>query len=306
MPAPAATERHALVRAWKDLLSVLRLGVGTWSQPQSVSIDRFYSMCPEEVADFLGGRLLNFGYWDGAPADQQNAARNLIHEVAHLAELQSGESLLDVGCGFGEAALMFQQEYEVGKVVGVNVTEHHLEFARARAKERGAEDAVEFRFGDATRLPLEDLSFDKVIALESAFHFDSREAFLREAARVLKPGGRLTLADVVPLQPRKGRVKKYVASKFWLVPPANNYGPDEYALKLQEAGFEHIELRSVGDEVYPGYVDWTLAPANLKRLNKQLGVTKATLYRWQTQLLGSLFQSGQLDYFLISASKPTS
>lgn len=306
MPAPATTQRHALVRAWNDVFSVLRLGVGTLLQPQSVSIDRFYSMCPEEVADFLGGRLLNFGYWDGTTADQQNAARALVHEVARLADLQSGESLLDVGCGFGAAALMFQQQYEVSKVVGVNVTEHHLEFARASAEERGVQDTVSFRFGDATRLPFDDQSFDKVIALESAFHFDSREAFLGEAARVLKPGGRLTLADVVPLQPKKGQIRKYVASKLWLVPPANNYGPDEYAHKLQEAGFEHIELRSVGDEVYPGYVDWTLSPENLKRLNQQLGVTKATLYRWQTQLLGSLFQSGQLDYFLISASKPAS
>ncbi len=289
-----------------DLADVLTLGVCGWNRSQTTNIDRFYSMCPEEVADFLGGRLLNFGYWAAGAATQQVAARALVHQVAQLANLQSAETLLDVGCGFGEAALILHRKYQVEQVVGVNVTGCQLEFARARARALRVQGNVRFCFGDATQLPFDDSTFDHVVALESAFHFDSREAFMEEAARVLKPGGRVTLADVVPLKSKKGLLRKYAASRLWLFPITNAYGAEQYVYKLGKAGFESIELRSIGAAVYPGYVDWTLSSENRERLRQQLGRTKATLYRWQTQLLKALFERGHLDYVMVSASKPNS
>ena len=290
--------------ALSDLASILRLGVSSWWSPQRENMDRFYSMCPEAVARFLGGRLLNFGYWSDATPDQQTAARALVDKVAQLAQLRESDHVLDVGCGFGTAALIFSETYRANRVVGVNVTRHHLEFARQQVRNAGMSDQVTFQYGDATDLPFDDHSFDKVIALESAFHFDPRSVFLREAARVLKPGGRLTLADVVPLHASQGRLTKYIAARLWLVPAANNYGPAEYHDKLRSAGFEEITIQSVGDHVYPGYTDWTLRPENRVRLLAELGHTKAILYRWQTQLLRRLHVRGHIDYSLISATKP--
>ena len=279
------TTRESL---WRGAGKVLDVAWGLVARPAAENVARFYSVCPDEAATFLGGRILNFGWWETGREDHQTAGRALVRQVAELAELAGGQTVLDAGCGFGAPALLFHREYGVN-VVGLNVTPAQLAYAEQSAHEQGAADRVTFVPGDATRMPLPDAAFDRVIALESAFHFAPREAFFREAYRVLRPGA--------------GRLLKALAAAAWLFPAANDYDVAGYVERLARSGFRNVEARSIREKVYPPYVRWTLAPENRTRLRRLLGWPRAQAYVWQTELLGALDRRGLLDYILVRAVK---
>jgi microcystin synthetase protein McyJ len=161
----------------------------------------------------------------------------------------------------------------VKNIIGVNVTPLHVEVARRSVAERGLEDRIDLRLGSATGLRFRDSTFDKVLALECAFHFETRDDFFKEAWRVLRPGGRLAVTDMLPLagvQPF-GLTQRLVRRRFGL-PSANIYDRDIYASKLREIGFVGVVGRSIGHFVNPGMAKYVRArregkPASTIRIN---------------------------------------
>jgi ubiquinone/menaquinone biosynthesis C-methylase UbiE len=149
-------------------------------------------------------RHLHLGFWERPPAHVDEASVRtaqdaMTRRLLEVARVQPGEQVVDVGCGIGGTLLDLAERVPNLELVGVNRCQRQLAVARRLALEQGhAPPALTFVFGDAGALPSSDASVDRVLALECAFHFDSRRAFLREAARVLRPGGRLAMTDFVP------------------------------------------------------------------------------------------------------------
>lgn len=106
---------------------------------------------------------------------------------------QDGERVLEVGAGFGATLQLLGERLPAAKLVGLERDPRQLSVAR----ELDAHRRVRWVEGDACRLPFADASFERVLAVECAFHFASRARFLSEAARVLSPGGRLVSSDFV-------------------------------------------------------------------------------------------------------------
>lgn len=147
------------------------------------------------------GRHLHWGYWDGRAAgtlaDFAEAAERMTRRMCQAAGIRNGMRVLDAGCGLGGTLASLNVRFADLAMVGLNIDGRQLDWARQHVLPKGR-NAVGFIQANACRLPFADRSFDVVLAVECIFHFPSRTRFLREAHRVLRPGGRLTLSDFVP------------------------------------------------------------------------------------------------------------
>jgi cyclopropane fatty-acyl-phospholipid synthase-like methyltransferase len=204
------------------------------------------------------GLYLNLGYWKDASSIDE-ACEAMARLLADTAGFGPGDTVLDVGFGFADQDMMWAERYGVARIVGLNITPSQVETGRRRVAERGLADRIELLEASATDMPLEDESVDAVAGLECAFHFDTRERFFREAFRVLRPGGRMVLADVVPNAPRPGGLARRVQRMNWntfatkyAVPAANADSHDSYRAKLEGAGFSDVRIESIRHHVYPG------------------------------------------------------
>ena len=120
-------------------------------------------------------------------------------------------------------------------------------------EDEGLSDRMTMRIGDATNIDLPDASFTKVLAIECAFHFNTREDFFREAFRVLKPGGMLAIADPtvaddigdLPIEERRD----CVAHDARMICDENLYGPSTFKSKLEAVGFGPVRIESIKEHV---------------------------------------------------------
>ena len=132
----------------------------------------------------------NFGYWDGGAKSQREASEALVDELVGRISNKTGR-ILDVACGPGASTRQLLRTYAPENVIAINISENQLAAARERAP------GCAFLLMDAAQLGFAEEQFDAVMCIEAAFHFNTRDRFLREVLRVLKPGGTLVLTDML-------------------------------------------------------------------------------------------------------------
>jgi SAM-dependent methyltransferase len=157
-----------------------------------------------------------------------------------LAELKPGEVVLDLGSGGGiDVLLSAQRVGPTGKAYGLDMTDEMLALARANQRKAGVTN-VEFLKGDMEQIPLPDNSVDVIISNCVINLAADKNKVLREAFRVLKPGGRFAVSDVVVRGEVPPAVRKSV--ELWIGCIAGALEENEYRAKLAAAGFTRIGL----------------------------------------------------------------
>jgi len=157
-----------------------------------------------------------------------------------LAQLNPGETVLDLGSGGGiDVLLSARRVGPTGKAYGLDMTDDMLALARENQKKAGLEN-VEFLKGEIESIPLPDASVDVIISNCVINLSGDKDRVLREAFRVLKPGGRFAVSDVVV----RGEVPEEIRRSMllWVGCIAGALSDSDYQSKLKAAGFQQIEI----------------------------------------------------------------
>lgn len=163
-----------------------------------------------------------------------------------LAELKQGETVLDLGSGGGiDVLLSAKRVGPTGKAYGLDMTPEMLELARENQKKAGATN-VEFLLGSITEIPLPDASVDVIISNCVINLASCKNAVLNEAFRVLKPGGRFAVSDMVLARPLAAEVQG--AIHLWTGCISGALVAEDYVAKLEKAGF--VDARVETTRVY--------------------------------------------------------
>lgn len=163
-----------------------------------------------------------------------------------LASLREGEIVLDLGAGAGfDCFLAAKRVGDKGKVIGIDMTKEMVEKANENAR-KGQYDNVEFRLGEIENLPLEAESVDVIISnCVINLSPDKRKVF-QEALRVLKPGGRIMISDIVLLKKLPESIKESVQAYTGCI--AGAMKRDDYLDLIKKSGFQELDVQ--GEEYF--------------------------------------------------------
>jgi arsenite methyltransferase len=192
----------------------------------------------DESGDF-GCGLYDEASRDEVPDSAVNASLGCGVPIA-VAALHEGEAVLDLGSGAGADVLISARRVgPSGQAIGLDMTEEMLELARAKAAEAGL-DNVEFRKGFIEAMPVEDASVDVVISNCVINLSGDKPKVLAEAARVLRPGGRFAVSDVIADPDMDEATRTDMAA--WTGCIGGALTEAEFRAALEEAGFDSIEI----------------------------------------------------------------
>ncbi|MDY6942073.1 MAG: methyltransferase domain-containing protein [Pseudomonadota bacterium] len=194
---------------------------------------------------------LHYGYHDQQHKTHHAAVLNMNREVARRAGVQTGDKVLDAGCGIGGTSIWMAQNCGT-QMTAINISDYQVDRGERLVKKLGLENQVRFVRRSFTDTGLPDESFDAIFGMESISYAEDKRDFLREAYRLLKPGGRLVVTDgfqndIDPTPEYETEYQQWLDG--WAVP--NLWGLQQFQDDMTEIGFRDIEMEDAYDKVLP-------------------------------------------------------
>ena len=272
------------------------------------AIQRYYDETWADYRWLWSNRAFHFGYDRDGVATHAEALENANRELADRAGVGAGSRVLDAGCGVGGSALWLAR-VRGARVVGITVAAGQVAMARRQAVRQGRPQAA-FLVGDFTRPPFADATFDAVLALESLCHAHEKPLFYGAAARLLRPGGRLVVAEYMrrarPLDAAGERLTREWLDG-WVIPDLDTASEHERhaaAVGLVDVAVEdwtpHVRrsLRRLYRIAWATYPLATTARLLRMRSAVQHGNARAALLQYRA------LERGDWCYGILSAAKP--
>ena len=171
--------------------------------------------------------------------------------VLKKGNLKESKKILDVGCGLGEQDIYWSERIK-GEITCIDICDELIEDTKNLIQKRGYSDRINAKQGNACDLKFENNSFDTVISLESAFHYNTRKKFLEESYRVLEKGGKLILADLLVTDDKIDIFNKKFQETFICVmniPKPNLITPQQLVEELETIGFK-VKLYDITEQTF--------------------------------------------------------
>ncbi|MBN1367764.1 MAG: arsenite methyltransferase [Dehalococcoidales bacterium] len=239
------------------------------------------SCCGSGAASSTREISKNIGYSDedmDAVPEGANLGLGCGNPVA-LASLKKGETVLDLGSGAGfDSFLAADRVGPEGRVIGVDMTSEMLERARENARKGGYKN-IEFRLGEIENLPVADNAVDVIISNCVINLAPEKGRVFKEAFRVLKPGGRLMVSDIVLTRPLPEALKNSIQAYVGCVAGASK--KEDYLNEIKKAGFTDIKVNK--EDIYP--VEDIVAQPDAMPIIKSARITEDTIKEFVNAVL---------------------
>jgi cyclopropane fatty-acyl-phospholipid synthase-like methyltransferase len=260
-----------------------------------------------EAWGLLLGDELHWGVFRSGDEPLEVATAELTTRMIQAAQLAPGQRVLDVGCGSGAPARRLASEHGV-EVLGITTSQIGVETAALETARAGV-SGVTFEQRDGTANGLPDESFDRVWVLESSHLMPDRQAIVSECARVLKPGGRVALCDLIrrreiPFTELRERKDDFAILRA-AFGAARMDTLDQYVGYMETAGLVVDDLVDITTETLPTLDRWrATADQHRQAVTDILGEPSLEAFEASLGILEGFWRDGTLGYGLISASKP--
>ena len=217
-------------------------------------IINYYDSCEIDYRwlwDLKNSRSMHYGYWD---SDVHSLGQALLRRNDFLGQrggIDQTDRVLDAGCGVGGSSLHLARNYGC-VVTGISISARQVERAKEYARAEGLADRVDFQERDFTRTGFPDGHFSVVWAVESVCHANDKSDFLREAFRVLRPGGRLILCDGFASRARYDPADEALMQRWvngWAVERLEHN--ETFCEAAAEAGFSNIRYEDITPNIMP-------------------------------------------------------
>ena len=250
---------------------------------------------------------MHYGYWEKSTKNRNEALLNENKYVEKLLDIQESDIVLDAGCGVGGTAIEIAEKYGA-KVVGIGLVEKQNEAAKNNSVSRNVNELVTFEIGDFNKTRFEDETFTKIYAIESTCHSENKREFIKEAVRLLKPGGKFVVCDyfVNRLKDTNDESDYSTFCRGWAM--ANLSGKTDYENSLMENHFNNIVFNdytkyALKSSLYMRNLALLWLPIDLTLhlfkiiSDDDLAGTKASISQY------NLFKGGALMHGIFSATK---
>lgn len=239
----------------------------------------YYDGPANEIYRHIWGENIHIGYFETPDEPLPQAMQRSNERMAAGVDLAAGERVLDVGCGYGALARFLAVNFGC-HVVASNISERELEWGRELTSEQGLDDKVEFAWADFHDLPFGRDEFDYYWSQEAFLHAVDKRKVLNEAARVLRPGGRLVFTDLLV---REGTPEADRRRIYERVKSPDMWDTHHYKNAVGAAGLTIETHEDWSDNVAPTYA-WVRDQLERRRAEFEERIGKETVDRTSAAL----------------------
>ena len=212
-------------------------------------IERYYDKNQIFYTLFWSRTALHYGFWYEDTKSRAEAVRNTNKFVVDALAINSEDTVLDAGCGVGGTSI-YVSETTGATVQGITLSNVQLKIARRRASKSSAARLLSFSKQDFTKTNFGEGTFSKVFGIESVCYAHRKVNFLKEAHRIMKPGGRIAVVDFFLTKDNLDTQEMKIYTKTlegWALP--NLSTTEEFSKSLQQAGFRNVAFHDVLDHI---------------------------------------------------------